>query len=147
MKEWFTACAIVSVCLLLALPEIVSDESNQSPAASADSLLILKRLDALEERVTALEAAKQSITSSENIVGKPVLQISSADWCAPCQLAKREFAAVKDLPITLKYERWQDAPTMIPAFRYTDKNGIVRVRTGYSSGSWKNILAEMGFTR
>lgn len=145
MRTFVAFCCIFGASL--ALPQILSDESNQSPASSADSLLILKRLDALEDRVTALEAAKQSITSSENIDRKPVLQISSADWCAPCQLAKKEFTAVSDLPITLKYEQWKGAPSTIPAFRYTDKTGTVRVRTGYSSGTWKNILAEMGFPR
>lgn len=145
MRGWATALGLVMACITLTLPEILSDD-DRSPAASADSLLILKRLDALEERVAALEAVGQPITV-EVSDEKPILQISSADWCAPCQLAKREFAAIKDLPIALKYERWPDAPTTIPAFRYTDKTGIVRVKTGYSPGAWKSILADMGFPR
>ena len=134
-------------CVWICRTDASVDESNQTPASSADSLLILKRLDALEQRVATLESANTPFTSSENIDAKPVLEISSEEWCAPCQLAKREVGSVSDLPITLKYARWQGAPQTIPAFRYTDKNGVVRVRTGYSSGSWKNILAEMGFPR
>jgi hypothetical protein len=138
-----------------------SEPDEDPPAMTADYTLILKRLEALESRIRALEekagttippADTEAVIAAER-PAKPILYVRTEDWCSPCKRFKADLAALK-----LKYEsegiefpidvvtnpagiRWQG--NLIPQFQYKAKDGSVLTPTGYTSGQLPKMIERM----
>lgn len=123
---------------------------EEPPVTLGDVVLRLESLEAWRstvERSTAPALPEiRDYTSSSETFQRPTLEVSSADWCGPCQRFKADIQG-KDLPVEVKWVRWAGAPNQIPAFRYKDKAGIQRVKVGYAPGEWKIMLADMGLSQ
>jgi hypothetical protein len=134
MREWTTACGIVGVVMLMALPAIVSDEPT--PSRVADVATLAARVSELERRVQALEtpAVSEPATVAESL---PVLEIHSETWCGPCQTLKADLAALGESGVTVRWVRFSDR---VPAMRWTSADGKQVVQTGYTRGTIGSLL-------
>ena len=134
MKEWTTACGIVAVVMLMALPAIVSDEPT--PSRVADVATLAARVSELERRVQALEspAVSEPATVAESL---PVLEIHSETWCGPCQTLKADLAALGNTGVEVKWVRFSDR---VPAMRWTGADGKLVSVTGYTRGTVGSLL-------
>jgi len=97
--------------------------ADESPSTHADAVTLLARVAALEARVSDLEAK----TAPKAAVAKPVLEIHTEDWCAPCKVLKADLATAGELPVEIKYVKFS---SQVPAFRWTDSSGNQVTRTG-----------------
>jgi hypothetical protein len=131
--KWHIGMAMAAV---LAMPMI----DEKQPAESADLQLLIKRLESLEARVTALEAPKPEPPKEQAVKAKPVLYVHSETWCGPCQTFKADVAAAGELPVEIVYQRFS---SYVPAFRWTDAAGKTITRTGYAKGSLDSLLREV----
>jgi hypothetical protein len=131
--KWQIGMAMAAV---LAMPMI----DEKPPAESADLQLLIKRLESLEARVTALEAPKPEPPEEQVAKTKPVLYVHSETWCGPCQVFKSDVAAAGELPVEIVYQRFS---SYVPAFRWTDAAGKTITRTGYAKGSLDSLLGEV----
>lgn len=134
MKEWTTACGIVGVVTLMALPAIVSDEPT--PSRVADVATLAARVSELERRVEALEtpAVAESATTAESL---PVLEIHSETWCGPCQTLKADLQALGNTGVEVRWVRFSDR---VPAMRWTGPDGKPVTVTGYTRGTVGSLL-------
>ena len=134
MKEWTTACGIVGVVMLMALPAIVSDEPT--PSRVADVATLAARVSELEKRVDALEAptVNQPLTVAESL---PVLEIHSETWCGPCQVLKADLQALGNTGVEVRWVRFSDR---VPAMRWTGPDGKPVTVTGYTRGTVASLL-------
>ena len=134
MREWTTACGIVGVVMLMALPAIVSDEPT--PSRVADVATLAARVSELERRVQALEtpAVAESATAAEAL---PVLEIHSETWCGPCQVLKADLAALGNTGVEVRWVRFSDR---VPAMRWTGADGKMQTVTGYTRGTVAGLL-------
>ena len=134
MKEWTTACGIVGVVMLMALPAIVSDEPT--PSRVADLATLAARVSELEKRVQALESltVNQPLTIAESL---PVLEIHSETWCGPCQVLKADLQALGETGVEVRWVRFSDR---VPAMRWTGADGKVQTVTGYTRGTVASLL-------
>ena len=134
MKEWTTACGIVSVVMLMALPAIVSDEPT--PSRVADVATLAARVSELERRVQALETptVAEPATVAEPL---PVLEIHSETWCGPCQVLKADLAALGSTGVEVRWVRFSDR---VPAMRWTGADGKMQTVTGYTRGTVGSLL-------
>jgi len=134
MKEWTTACGVVGVVMLMALPAIVSDEPT--PSRVADLATLAARVSELEKRVQALEvpAVAESATAAESL---PVLEIHSETWCGPCQTLKADLAALGETGVEVRWVRFSDR---VPAMRWTGADGKMQTVTGYTRGTVGSLL-------
>lgn len=134
MREWTTACGIVGVVMLMALPAIVSDEPT--PSRVADVATLAARVADLEKRVQALEspAVAESATVAESL---PVLEIHSETWCGPCQVLKADLAALGNTGVEVRWVRFSDR---VPAMRWTGADGKMQTVTGYTRGTVAGLL-------
>ena len=134
MKEWTTACGIVGVVMLMALPAIVSDEPT--PSRVADLATLAARVSELEKRVQALESltVNQPLTIAESL---PVLEIHSETWCGPCQVLKADLAALGNTGVEVRWVRFSDR---VPAMRWTGPDGKLVSVTGYQKGTVASLL-------
>jgi len=134
VREWTTACGIVGVVMLMALPAIVSDEPT--PSRVADVATLAARVADLEKRVQALEspAVAESATVAEPL---PVLEIHSETWCGPCQTLKADLAALGNTGVEVKWVRFSDR---VPAMRWTGADGKMQTVTGYTRGTAASLL-------
>lgn len=134
MKEWTTACGIVGVVMLMALPAIVSDEPT--PSRVADLATLAARVSELERRVQALEspAVSEPAAVAESL---PVLEIHSEAWCGPCQVLKADLAALGNTGVEVRWVRFSDR---VPAMRWTGPDGKPVTVTGYTRGTVGSLL-------
>jgi hypothetical protein len=134
MREWTTACGIVGVVMLMALPAIVSDEPT--PSRVADLATLTARVSDLEKRVQALEApaVAEPATTAESL---PVLEIHSETWCGPCQVLKADLAALGETGVEVRWVRFSDR---VPAMRWTGADGKMQTVTGYTRGTVAGLL-------
>ena len=134
MREWTTACGIVGVVMLMALPAIVSDEPT--PSRVADVATLAARVAELERRVEALEtpAIAEQATVAESL---PVLEIHSETWCGPCQVLKADLAALGNTGVEVRWVRFSDR---VPAMRWTGADGKMQTVTGYTRGTVGGLL-------
>jgi len=134
MREWTTACGIVSVVMLMALPAIVSDEPT--PSRVADLATLTARVSELEKRVQALEVptVNQPLTVAEPL---PVLEIHSETWCGPCQTLKADLQALGNTGVEVRWVRFSDR---VPAMRWTGADGKPVTVTGYTRGTVGSLL-------
>jgi hypothetical protein len=134
MKEWTTACGIVGVVMLMALPAIVSDEPT--PSRVADVATLAARVSELERRVQALETptVSEPAAVAEPL---PVLEIHSETWCGPCQVLKADLAALGNTGVEVKWVRFSDR---VPAMRWTGPDGKMQTVTGYTRGTVGSLL-------
>jgi len=134
MREWTTACGIVGVVMLMALPAIVSDEPT--PSRVADLATLAARVSELERRVQALEspAVSESAATAERL---PVLEIHSETWCGPCQTLKADLAALGNTGVEVRWVRFSDR---VPAMRWTGADGKMQTVTGYTRGTVGSLL-------
>jgi len=134
MREWTTACGIVGVVMLMALPAIVSDEPT--PSRVADVATLAARVSELERRVQALEAptVAESATTAESL---PVLEIHSETWCGPCQVLKADLQALGNTGVEVRWVRFSDR---VPAMRWTGADGKMQTVTGYTRGTVGSLL-------
>jgi len=134
MREWTTACGIVGVVMLMALPAIVSDEPT--PSRVADVATLAARVADLEKRVQALEtpAVSEPATTAESL---PVLEIHSETWCGPCQVLKADLAALGNTGVEVRWVRFSDR---VPAMRWTGADGKMQTVTGYTRGTVAGLL-------
>ena len=134
MKEWTTACGIVGVVMLMALPAIVSDEPT--PSRVADLATLAARVSELERRVQALEtpAVAEPATVAESL---PVLEIHSEAWCGPCQVLKADLQALGNTGVEVRWVRFSDR---VPAMRWTGADGKMQTVTGYQKGTVGSLL-------
>jgi hypothetical protein len=134
MREWTTACGIVGVVMLMALPAIVSDEPT--PSRVADVATLAARVAELERRVQALEtpAVSESAAVAESL---PVLEIHSETWCGPCQTLKADLQALGNTGVEVKWVRFSDR---VPAMRWTGADGKPVTVTGYTRGTVAGLL-------
>jgi len=134
MREWTTACGIVGVVMLMALPAIVSDEPT--PSRVADVATLAARVSELERRVQALESptVSQPSTIAESL---PVLEIHSETWCGPCQVLKADLSALGETGVEVRWVRFSDR---VPAMRWTGPDGKMQTVTGYQKGTVGSLL-------
>jgi hypothetical protein len=134
MREWTTACGIVGVVMLMALPAIVSDEPT--PSRVADVATLAARIADLEKRVQALEspAVTKPAAVAESL---PVLEIHSETWCGPCQTLKADLAALGNTGVEVRWVRFSDR---VPAMRWTGADGKLQTITGYQKGTVGSLL-------
>jgi len=134
MREWTTACGIVGVVMLMALPAIVSDEPT--PSRVADVATLTARVAELERRVEALEtsAVAESATPAESL---PVLEIHSETWCGPCQTLKADLQALGNTGVEVRWVRFSDR---VPAMRWIGADGKMQTVTGYTRGTVGSLL-------
>jgi len=134
MREWTTACGIVGVVMLMALPAIVSDEPT--PSRVADLATLAARVSELERRVQALEVptVSEPAAVAESL---PVLEIHSETWCGPCQTLKADLAALGNTGVEVRWVRFSDR---VPAMRWTGPDGKMQTVTGYTRGTVGNLL-------
>ena len=134
MREWTTACGIVGVVMLMALPAIVSDEPT--PSRVADVATLAARIADLEKRVQALEspAVTKPAAVAESL---PVLEIHSETWCGPCQTLKADLAALGNTGVEVRWVRFSDR---VPAMRWTGADGKMQTVTGYTRGTVGSLL-------
>ena len=134
MREWTTACGIVGVVMLMALPAIVSDEPT--PSRVADVATLAARVSELERRVEALESptVAEPATVAESL---PVLEIHSETWCAPCQVLKADLQALGNTGVEVRWVRFSDR---VPAMRWTGPDGKMQTVTGYTRGTVASLL-------
>jgi hypothetical protein len=119
-------------CVALSLAGI----ADESPSTHADAVTLLARVAALEARVTVLEAKQEPKAASV----KPVLEIHTEEWCAPCRVLKADLATAGELPVEIRFVKFSG---QVPAFRWTDSSGKQVMRTGYSRGTLGAILSEV----
>lgn len=110
---------------------------DELPSVVADNATILSRVADLEARVTALEAAQIKPVA---VAVKPVLEIHTESWCAPCRVLKSDLEAAGELPVEIRYSKFSSS---IPALRWTDASGKQVTRTGYTRGSLGGIISEV----
>jgi hypothetical protein len=134
MREWTTACGIVGVVMLMALPAIVSDEPT--PSRVADVATLAARVADLEKRVQALESptVAEPATTAESL---PVLEIHSETWCGPCQVLKADLQALGNTGVEVRWVRFSDR---VPAMRWTGADGKPVTVTGYTRGTVGSLL-------
>ena len=134
MREWTTACGIVGVVMLMALPAIVSDEPT--PSRVADLATLAARVSELERRVQALEVptVSEPAAVAESL---PVLEIHSETWCGPCQTLKADLAALGNTGVEVRWVRFSDR---VPAMRWTGADGKMQTVTGYTRGTVGSLL-------
>ena len=134
MREWTTACGIVGVVMLMALPAIVSDEPT--PSRVADVATLAARVSELERRVQALESptVAEPAAVAESL---PVLEIHSETWCGPCQTLKADLQALGNTGVEVKWVRFSDR---VPAMRWTGADGKMQTVTGYTRGTVASLL-------
>ena len=134
MREWTTACGIVGVVMLMALPAIVSDEPT--PSRVADLTTLAARVSDLEKRVQALEtpAVAEPAAVAESL---PVLEIHSETWCGPCQTLKADLAALGNTGVEVRWVRFSDR---VPAMRWVGADGKQVIQTGYTRGTIAGLL-------
>jgi hypothetical protein len=111
--------------------------ADESPSAIADAVTLASRVAALEARVSELEA--KSAPKAAAAV-KPVLEIHTEDWCAPCKVLKADIAAAGELPVEIKYVKFSG---QVPALRWIDSSGKTVTRTGYARGTLGAIMGEV----
>jgi hypothetical protein len=117
-------------CVALSL----AGTADESPSTHADAVTLLARVAALEARVTELEAKQEPKAASV----KPVLEIHTEDWCAPCRVLKADLATAGELPVEIRYVKFS---SQVPAFRWVDSSGKQVTRTGYSRGTLSGIVS------
>jgi hypothetical protein len=122
------------VVCCLALPWVQS--ADESPSTHADAVTLGARVAALEARVSELESKSAPKAASV----KPVLEIHTEDWCAPCRVLKADIAAAGELPVEIRYTKFSG---QVPALRWIDSSGKQVTRTGYARGTLQAILSEV----
>ena len=110
---------------------------DESPSTVADAVTLASRVADLESRVAALEAAQLKPVA---VAAKPVLEIHTESWCAPCKVLKADLEAAGELPVEIRYVKFSSS---IPALRWTDASGKTVTRTGYSRGTLQAIISEV----
>ena len=108
--------------------------ADESPSTVADAVTLLARVAALEARVSDLEAKQAPKTAA----AKPVLQIHTEEWCAPCKVLKADLATAGELPVEIRYVKFSG---QVPAFRWVDSSGKQVTRTGYARGTLSGIVS------
>jgi len=123
---------LAACCMVL--PWVQS--ADESPSAIADAVTLASRVAALEARVGELEAKQEPKAAA----AKPVLEIHTEEWCAPCKVLKADLATAGELPVEIRYVKFSG---QVPAFRWVDSSGKKVTRTGYSRGTLQTILGEV----
>ena len=126
-----TLLIFMASCVALSLAGI----ADESPSTHADAVTLLARVAALEARVTELESKAAPKAASV----KPVLEIHTEDWCAPCKVLKADLATAGELPVEIRYVKFSG---QVPAFRWVDSSGKQVTRTGYSRGTLSGIVSD-----
>ena len=130
MRYGLTLVALFAACGLVR-------SADESPSVVADAVTLASRVADLEARVATLEAAQ---TKPVAVAAKPVLEIHTESWCAPCRVLKADLEAVGQLPVEIRYSKFSSS---IPALRWTDASGKQVTRTGYSRGTLQSIISEV----
>ena len=130
MRYGLTLVALFAACGLVR-------SADESPSVVADAVTLASRVADLEARVTALEAAQ---VKPATVAAKPVLEIHTESWCAPCRVLKADLEAAGELPVEIRYTKFSSS---IPALRWTDASGKTVTRTGYSRGTLQSIISEV----
>jgi hypothetical protein len=110
---------------------------DESPSVVADAVTLASRVADLEFRVTALEAAQAKPVA---VAAKPVLEIHTESWCAPCRILKADLEAAGELPVEIRYTKFSSS---IPALRWAGSDGKTVTRTGYTRGTLQAIISEV----
>ena len=111
--------------------------ADESPSVVADAVTLASRVADLEARVATLEAAQVKPAS---VAARPVLEIHTESWCAPCRILKADLEAAGELPVEIRYVKFSSS---IPALRWTGSDGKQITRTGYSRGTLQSIISEV----
>ena len=130
MRYGLTLVALFAACGLVR-------SADESPSVVADAVTLASRVADLEARVTALEAAQ---VKPATVAAKPVLEIHTESWCAPCRVLKADLESAGKLPVEIRYVKFSSS---IPALRWTDASGKQVTRTGYSRGTLQSIISEV----
>jgi hypothetical protein len=109
--------------------------ADESPSTHADAVTLLARVAALEARVSELEAKQEP----KAVAAKPVLEIHTEDWCAPCKVLKADLATAGELPVEIRFVKFSG---QVPAFRWVDSSGKQVTRTGYARGTLSGIVSD-----
>lgn len=122
------------LCLLFAV-YLSANAADEQPSAIADLSTLSVRVAELEKRVTILESlGSEKPAKSEE---KPILEVDSEKWCAPCRAFEADVIAYGELPIEI---RPVDFSEEIPAFRWKTREGKTVTRKGYVRGSLKSLV-------
>ena len=130
MKYGLTLVALFAACGLVR-------SADESPSVVADAVTLASRVADLEFRVTALEAAQAKPVA---VAAKPVLEIHTESWCAPCRVLKADLEAAGELPVEIRYVKFSSS---IPALRWAGSDGKQVTRTGYTRGTLAGIMSEV----
>jgi len=128
--------AMMMACIGCAVWPLVH-AADESPSTVADAVTLGARVAALEARVSELEAKQAPKTAA---AVKPVLEIHTEEWCAPCKVLKADIAAAGELPVEIRYVKFSG---QVPAFRWVDSSGKQVTRTGYARGTLQTIVSEV----
>lgn len=153
-------CAASLLMPALLMADEPASSSSETPAATADYTLLLKRLEALEARIRALEEKDDGSVGQE--IGeateatvepqKPILNVRTEEWCAPCRRFKADLAALKadyekrgiDFPIEVVINpagvRWSS--NQIPQFSFNAAGRTVN-QVGYTAGQLPRMIERM----
>lgn len=156
----FLAASSLLMPAVLVADDPPASSSSETPAVTADYTLLLKRLEALEARIRALEQKDDGSVGQE--IGeateatvepqKPVLNVRTEEWCAPCQRFKRELAALQadyqqrgvDFPVEVRINpagiRWSS--NQIPQFNFNESGRSINL-VGYNSGQLVKMIERM----
>jgi len=148
VKLVYNLTIVAALWLVVVFSTVPTTTADEDPPITLGDVIL--RLESLEAwRLTVEQSATPVLVETENStsadIKRPILEVSSSDFCVPCRKFKEDIEG-KQLPIEIKWIRWAGAPNKIPAFRYTNKTGIEKIKVGYASGEWKTILADMGFS-
>jgi hypothetical protein len=130
MRTW-----MLTMCIGCAVWPLVH-AADESPATLADAVTLASRVAELEARVAALEATM----APKAAAAKPVLEIHTEEWCAPCRALKADIAAAGELPVEIRYTKFSG---QVPALRWIDSSGKTVTRTGYARGTLGAIMGEV----
>ena len=130
MRNGLTLVALFAACGLVR-------SADESPSVVADAVTLTSRVADLEARVATLEAVQVKPAA---VAAKPVLEIHTESWCAPCRILKADLEAAGELPVEIRYVKFSSS---IPALRWTGSDGKQVTRTGYTRGTLQAIISEV----
>jgi len=142
-------------------PSSSSETLDGTPVEAADYQLLIRRIEALEARIAALEskydpsAAPEIEEPIEGTVSleKPILYVRTEDWCSPCKIFKAELEALKadyqrrgvefPIEVAINPENRKWSGNSIPQFSYISRAGQQSNLVGYTRGQLARMIERM----
>ena len=142
-------------------PSSSSETLDGTPIEAADYQLLIRRIEALEARIAALESeddpsiAPEIGEPTEDTVSleKPILYVRTEEWCSPCRIFKSELEALKadyqrrgvefPIEVAINPENRKWSGNSIPQFSYVSRAGQQSNLVGYTRGQLARMIERM----